>query len=93
MDAAGSLYNTRDREIEVTVAGPAVLQALGSANPCTEERFTDSTQTTFDGRAIAMILPTAPGTVTVTATAAGCAPQVVTFAASDSGAPFPASPT
>jgi beta-galactosidase len=59
----------------VTVDGPGVLQGLGSANPVTEESFTDSTCTTFDGRALAVIRPTGEGSITVTITADGCDTQ------------------
>ena len=81
VDGAGSLANTADRAVTVTVDGPGVLQGLGSANPVTEERFTDTTCTTFDGRALAVIRPTAAGTITVTVAADGCTSQFVTIEA------------
>jgi beta-galactosidase len=61
-----------DREVTVTVAGPGVLQGFGSAAPATEESYLDDVHTTFDGRALAVLRPTGPGTVTVTASAPGC---------------------
>ena len=81
VDASGSLYNTLDRAVTVTIDGPGMLQGLGSANPVTEERFTDTTCTTFDGRALAVIRPTGAGTITVTVEADGCEPRSVAIEA------------
>jgi beta-galactosidase len=77
VDEDGVLHVGRDREVVVEVGGPAVLQALGSANPCSEEGFTGSSCTTFDGRAQAVVRPTGPGRITLRATAQGCEPQRV----------------
>ena len=63
--------------VEVEVDGPGVLQALGSANPATEEGFTGTSCTTFDGRALAIVRPTGAGGSRCAATAEGCAPQQV----------------
>ncbi|WP_374975687.1 glycoside hydrolase family 2 TIM barrel-domain containing protein [Microbacterium trichothecenolyticum] len=65
-DAAGVPVTSDDRAVEVTVDGPAVLQGLASARPDTDERFTATSQTTFDGHAIAVLRPTGAGSVTVT---------------------------
>ena len=54
-----------------------MLQALGSANPATEEGFTGPSCTTFDGRALAIVRPTGEGRITLRATAEGCEPQQV----------------
>ena len=51
-----------------------MLQGFGSGNPSTEEQFTDAVHTTFEGRALAIVRPTAAGSITLTATAAGCDP-------------------
>ncbi|MEX5632644.1 glycoside hydrolase family 2 TIM barrel-domain containing protein [Parafrankia sp. FMc2] len=77
VDADGSLYNTADRRVSVELTGPAVLQGFGSANPRSEENFFDTVRTTFDGRALAVIRPTAPGSITLTITADGCPPAAV----------------
>ncbi|OHV45714.1 DUF4982 domain-containing protein [Pseudofrankia sp. BMG5.36] len=74
VDAEGNLYNTADRRVVVEVAGPGVLAGFGSADPRSEENFFDTIRTTFDGRALAVIRPTAPGAITVTVTADGCPP-------------------
>jgi beta-galactosidase len=77
VDAQGSVCNTADRRVTVTVDGPGVLQGLGSANPVTEEPFTGNSCTTFQGRALAVVRPTGTGAIAVTATAEGCDPQTV----------------
>ncbi|OHV56169.1 DUF4982 domain-containing protein [Pseudofrankia sp. BMG5.36] len=74
VDAAGNLHNTADRRVAVELAGPGVLQGFGSADPRSEENFFDTVRTTFDGRALAVIRPTAPGAITVTVTADDCTP-------------------
>ena len=61
----------------VAVEGPAVLQGLGSGNPCTEETFGSSTHDTYDGRALAVIRPTGAGTITVTVSAPDCDDRTV----------------
>jgi beta-galactosidase len=66
-----------DRRVEVQVEGPAVLQALGSANPATVEGFAGPSCTTFDGRALAIVRPTGEGRITLRATAEGGEPQRV----------------
>jgi beta-galactosidase len=73
-DADGTLVTVGDRAVSVEVTGPARLQALGSARPATEERFDATTCTTFDGRALAVVRPTGPGTVVVTARCEDLAP-------------------
>lgn len=44
---------------------------MASARPSTEERFSDATWRTFDGRALAVLRPVEPGSVTVTVSAPG----------------------
>jgi beta-galactosidase len=77
VDEDGVLHVAGDRRIAVQVDGPGVLQALGSANPATEEGFTGSSCTTFDGRALAVVRPTGPGRITLRATAESCQPRQV----------------
>ena len=77
VDDEGTLHMSRDRRIVVQVDGPGVLQAIGSANPATEEGFTETGCTTFDGRALAIVRPTGAGRITLRATAEGCPPQQV----------------
>ncbi|MBA2247630.1 MAG: glycoside hydrolase family 2 protein, partial [Chloroflexia bacterium] len=78
-DAEGTLYTDSDRLVTVGITGPGALQGFGSARPETLERFTDTTHTTFGGRALAVIRPTRPGEVTVTVSAPGCESSAVTI--------------
>jgi hypothetical protein len=71
-DDAGTVPTGADRAVTVTVEGAAVLQGFGSAAPATEESYLDDVSTTFDGRALAVVRPTGPGPITLTATAPGC---------------------
>jgi beta-galactosidase len=77
VDRDGVPCGTAERLVAVVVEGPGVLQALGSANPASEEPFTRPSCTTFDGRALAVVRPTGTGRITLTATADGCESQHV----------------
>jgi beta-galactosidase len=77
-DETGVVHTTGDRRVEVNIDGPGVLQAVGSADPRSNEPFTGAGCTTFDGRALAIVRATAAGTITVTASAEGCEPQRLT---------------
>ena len=76
-DAEGVVALGVDREVTVTVEGPGVLQGFGSAAPATEESYLDDVHTTYDGRALAVVRPTGPGSITLTASAPGTEPVVV----------------
>jgi beta-galactosidase len=77
-DEAGILHPLADREVTVRVEGAGALLGFGSANPLTEERFTDEVHTTYQGRALAVVRAGAePGTVRVTVSAEVCEEQVV----------------
>jgi len=67
-DAAGLVVPDRNREVVVRVEGAGEMLGLGSARPDTTESYLDERTTTFDGRAIAVIRPTAAGAITVTVT-------------------------
>ena len=83
IDSEGALCGDADRDVAVEVEGPGTLQALGSANPATEEGFAGPTCRTFDGRALAIVRPTGPGQISVTVTAEGCAPVRLDLKAQD----------
>ncbi|MFF1253894.1 glycoside hydrolase family 2 TIM barrel-domain containing protein [Pseudarthrobacter sp. NPDC058329] len=70
-DADGTPATHVESCITVTVEGPAVLQALGSARPNTEETYTADQHTTFDGRALAIVRPTGEGLISLIAQAEG----------------------
>jgi beta-galactosidase len=77
VDPQGTLCTSTERQLRLEVEGPGVLQALGSANPASDEGFAGPTCTTFDGRALAVVRPTGEGSITVTASADGCEPERV----------------
>lgn len=65
-DERGVLQTASDSPVTVTVNGPGVLQGFGSADPRSEESFDDTTRTTYQGHALAVIRATEePGTVQV----------------------------
>ncbi|MDN4613809.1 glycoside hydrolase family 2 TIM barrel-domain containing protein [Leifsonia sp. F6_8S_P_1B] len=66
VDADGVPVTASDRRVVVLVAGPAVLQGLASARPATEESFTGSSHTTYEGHAVAVVRPTGAGRIVVT---------------------------
>jgi hypothetical protein len=80
-DSGGTLFLGVDRSVTVRVEGPAVLAGFGSAAPASEESFVDDVHTTFDGHALAVVRPTGPGIITVTASALGCADAIVAIEA------------
>ncbi|RXZ71204.1 glycoside hydrolase family 2 TIM barrel-domain containing protein [Agromyces albus] len=70
-DANGNLASDRDVLVRVAIDGVAVLQALGSARPDTEESFHTGEHTTYDGRALAVVRPTGIGPITISVSADG----------------------
>ncbi|MFJ5103605.1 glycoside hydrolase family 2 TIM barrel-domain containing protein [Streptomyces sp. NPDC088554] len=85
VDGEGTPF-VEDREVSVAVAGPGVLQGMGSGDPATEESFASATHRTFDGRAVAVVRPTGAGRIGVAVTAAGCPPvEVVVEATAEAG--------
>ncbi|MHA7220253.1 glycoside hydrolase family 2 TIM barrel-domain containing protein [Arthrobacter sp. MDT1-48-3] len=80
-DDAGIIYANKDRLVTLTLTGPATLQAFGSGNPVNPENFHSSTHTTFNGQALAIIRPTGPGTITLTAHADSCPPASIDITA------------
>lgn len=76
-DAGGILVTGADVRVTVEVAGNGALAGLGSGNPRTTERFDATARTTFDGRALAIIRPSAPGDTEVTVAADGYEPVVL----------------
>ncbi|MFE4834558.1 glycoside hydrolase family 2 TIM barrel-domain containing protein [Arthrobacter sp. NPDC056691] len=78
-DEDGIVRPLADREVTVDVDGDGELLGSGSGNPITADEFSRGQFTTFYGRGLAVIRPTAAsGTITVTVTATGCRPASVT---------------
>jgi hypothetical protein len=72
-DAAGVVPCDRDVVVSVSVEGPGVLAGLGTGRARTEEPLSAVSVTTYDGRALAIVRPTAAGEITVHVTAPGFA--------------------
>ncbi|MGC5170039.1 glycoside hydrolase family 2 TIM barrel-domain containing protein [Microbacterium sp. DT81.1] len=85
VDADGTLFTSRDQPVTVDVTGPAVLQGLGSARPITEESYLAGSHTTFDGRLLAVLRPTGPGSIALTAAGRSLGPVTVRVTASRPG--------
>jgi beta-galactosidase len=77
VDDKGVLKPLADRKVTVKVDGSGLLQGFGSGNPKPEGNFFDTTQTTFDGKVLAVIRPTSSGIINVTFEAEGCKTQTV----------------
>ena len=80
-DQAGTCCTHADRPVRLEVSGQGVLAGFGSANPSTEERFDAAERRTYDGRALAVLRPTGPGKIRLTATAPGCEPAEILITA------------
>jgi beta-galactosidase len=85
-DATGTLVTDQDRVVSVTVAGAGVLAGLGTGRPRTAEPFGGSQCTSFDGRALAVVRPTGPGSIELRAEAEGCEPVHVVLRADEASA-------
>ncbi len=82
LDAAGRLNPACDAAVTVTVTGAGELAGFGSASPCSEENYYDTTARAFGGRLCAAVRGTGEaGTITVTLSAEGFADKVVTLEA------------
>lgn len=79
-DAAGTLYPSTNRPVNVAVSGKGALLGFGRADPSTEERFDATERRTYDGRALAVLRPTGPGTIRLVAAAPDCDPVEVLIA-------------
>ncbi|MET0297101.1 MAG: DUF4982 domain-containing protein, partial [Microbacterium sp.] len=80
-DAAGTPIVDADRVVSVSVEGPGVLAALGTGRISTEEVFGGTSCTTYDGRALAIVRPTGPGTAIVRVTTPGLEEATATIEA------------
>ena len=80
-DQAGTCCTHADRPVRVEVSGHGALLGFGSANPSTEERFDATERRTYDGRALAVLRPTGPGKIRLTATAPECEPAEILITA------------
>lgn len=81
IDEAGTPATDVVACVSVEIEGPAELAGFASAHPNTTERFDASTRTMFDGRALAIVRPSGPGSITVRFTADGLPESRVTLIA------------
>ncbi|MFJ9248533.1 glycoside hydrolase family 2 TIM barrel-domain containing protein [Streptomyces sp. NPDC101776] len=77
-DPVGTPNTAADRPVRLEVTGAGVLLGFGSADPASAERFDATERRTYEGRALAVLRPTGPGKIHLTASAADCAPVGVT---------------
>ncbi|WP_394525519.1 glycoside hydrolase family 2 TIM barrel-domain containing protein [Paenarthrobacter nicotinovorans] len=70
-DETGTVVTSEQRQVRVSVEGSGTLQAFGSGRPDNTERYDADQHATFDGRALAVVRPTGPGLITLTASAPG----------------------
>lgn len=73
-DPDGTVHTAADRPVRLEVTGAGVLLGFGSADPASEERFDAAERRTYEGRALAVLRPTGPGKIHLTASAPECAP-------------------
>ncbi|MFJ9374634.1 glycoside hydrolase family 2 TIM barrel-domain containing protein [Streptomyces sp. NPDC101455] len=73
-DPDGTLNTAADRPVRLEVTGAGVLLGFGSADPASEERFDATERRTYEGRVLAVLRPTGPGRIHLTASAPECAP-------------------
>ena len=83
VDAAGTVHPAADRAVTLAIEGPGELLGFGSGNPCTSEPFTEPTHSTYEGRALAVVRPTGPGSIAVSVAAEGCESRTVVIEARD----------
>lgn len=81
-DDDGIVVCDMDRAVSVEVSG-GTLAGIGSGRTRTEESFAGPRCTTYDGRVLAIVRPSGPGEIRVTATADGFAPAEITIVAGE----------
>ena len=64
-DAAGTVVPNEPATVHLKLDGPAVVVAMGTGSRASEERFSDAFVTTHDGRALAIVRPTASGDIRI----------------------------
>jgi beta-galactosidase len=80
-DAAGHVANSASDAITFTISGPGNIAAVDSAS-MTNESFRGKVRDAYQGIAYALVQATGPGTITVTAAAAGLTGASATIQAS-----------
>ena len=70
-DQEGNIHLYQDRSVTLSIEGNGELVGFGCGSPITEESYLDTECTTFQGRALAAILPKETGLLRVTVSAEG----------------------
>lgn len=78
--------------VRIEVDGAGRLQGFGSASPVTTGSYVDDRHKLFDGRALAVVRPTGPGSIVVTARSDGYPDAAVTLTVHSPHAPDDGSP-
>jgi beta-galactosidase len=79
-NAAGSVVTSSATPVTFGVAGPGTIVAVDSAS-MVQETFRGNVRNAYEGLAFALVQATAPGTITVTASAAGLTASSATIQA------------
>ncbi len=69
-DGKGRTCHWSEEQVTLDIEGPARLLGFGNGSPITEERYDDCVHSLFQGRAVAILRPMAPGTVLIHAASA-----------------------
>ena len=77
VDSAGTVVPTADTPVSFTVTGGAIM-ALDNANLRVEDAYSRERRRAFNGRGLAILRAAQPGSLTLSATAAGLRPASVT---------------
>lgn len=83
VDETGLLNDDVCKHVNVRVEGNGVLQGLGTGDPMSTENFFAASHQTFEGRLLAVVRATDPGTILVHCDAEGLDPVCLTLTARD----------
>lgn len=79
-DENGICHPLKDRKVTIDVEGEGVLQGFGSANPTSIENFFDYENTTFEGKALAVIRSkNKEGEIKISVSAEDCAKKTISI--------------
>ena len=80
VDAQGCRHPNASHEVFFTVQGEGILQAVGSADPVSTERYQGNQRKAYQGRCVVVVRPNGkPGIITLRAQADGLNPAEITL--------------
>jgi hypothetical protein len=85
VDRDGIRATDLSTSVRLRVEGVGRQQGFGSGSPTMTGSYVDDSHELFDGRALAVVRPTGPGTITVTASAPGFEDARVTLTVAERG--------